>query len=173
MRKGGVDLRYNKIRKFDTANGPGIRSSLFVAGCTHRCKGCFNEAYQSFSSGEEWTDKVRDGFIEHLNAGIVKGVTILGGEPFDQIQDEDLFELLKTIRKETHCDIWIYSGYTLEQILKNEKRRKILEQCDVLVDGPFVETLKDLKLRFRGSSNQRVINIPETLIKGEVVLVEL
>lgn len=167
-----IELRYNKIRKYDVANGPGIRSTLFVAGCTHRCKGCFNKAYQSFESGEQWTAEVSDEFIKHLNESIVKGVTILGGEPFEQIMDDDLLNLLKRIKNETVCDIWIYSGYTIEQLQKNAKQNELLKVCDVLVDGPFVESLKDLKLKFRGSSNQRIIDIQKTLKMNEICLLE-
>lgn len=165
-------LRYNKIRKYDVANGPGIRSTLFVAGCSHRCRGCFNEEYQSFESGEEWTNEIAEQFIEHLKSSVVKGVTILGGEPFEQIMDDDLLDLLKRIKEETECDIWIYSGYTFEQLQRNDKQRAILEVCDVLVDGPFVDTLKNLKLKFRGSSNQRIIDIKETKRTGNICLLE-
>lgn len=166
-------MRYNKIRKYDVANGTGIRSTLFVAGCTHRCKGCFNEEYQSFSSGEPWTSEVEEALLQHLKESTVQGITILGGEPLDQIQDDDLVTLLRRIRLETTCDIWIYSGYTFEQLMRNEKQREILKECDVLVDGPFVESLKDLKLRFRGSSNQRLIELKPTFESGEIKLLKI
>ena len=107
-----------------------------------------------------------------MKSSVVKGVTILGGEPFEQIMDDDLLDLLKRIKEETECDIWIYSGYTFEQLQRNDKQRAILEVCDVLVDGPFVDTLKNLKLKFRGSSNQRIIDIKETKRTGNICLLE-
>ncbi|MDE5978026.1 MAG: anaerobic ribonucleoside-triphosphate reductase activating protein [Turicibacter sp.] len=165
-------MYYAQIRKFDIANGPGIRSSLFVSGCTHGCKGCFNQAYQHFRYGQVWTKEVEDQFINHLNTPNVRGVTILGGEPMDQVQDQDLLYLVKRIKKETTQTIWIYSGYTFEEIVAHEKRYAILKVCDVLVDGRFIEELKDLNLRFRGSKNQRIIDIKKSLAEEKVCLFE-
>ena len=156
-------MHYAQIRKYDTANGPGIRSSLFVSGCTHKCKGCFNEAYKDFHYGNEWTKQIEDEFIEMISDSKVKGVTIIGGEPMDQIHDDDLLHLVRRIKEEVEKNIWIYSGYTYEQILQHDKRREILSFCDTLVDGLFVMKRKDLKLKFRGSSNQRVIDIQKSL----------
>ena len=165
-------MYYAQIRKFDTANGVGIRSSLFVSGCTHCCKGCFNQDYKNFRHGHLWTKEVEDEFITHLHDPNVHGVTILGGEPMDQIRDCDLLNLLKRIKRETNQSIWIYSGYTYEEILTHPKTRELLKQCDVLVDGPFVEELKSLKLKFRGSSNQRIIDVQKSLEVGHACLLE-
>ena len=158
-------MNYAQIRKYDTANGPGIRSSLFVAGCTHNCPGCFNQDYMKFNYGTTWSQAIEEKFITDLQEPQIKGVTILGGEPMDQINDDDLFNLLKRIKAETGKNIWLYSGYTFEQITTHAKRRSILEFCDVLVDGLFVEELKNLKLRFKGSSNQRIIDVQKSLTK--------
>jgi len=165
-------MYYAQIRKYDTANGPSIRSSLFVSGCTQKCKGCFNEDYRNFRYGKKWNAKVEDEFIEMLRDNQIKGVTIIGGEPMDQIHDDDLLNLVKRIKNEIGKNIWIYSGYTYEQILQHEKRKEILSFCDALVDGLFVMELKDLKLKFRGSSNQRIIDIQKTLAGNEVQLLE-
>ncbi len=165
-------MYYAQIRKFDTANGVGIRSSLFVSGCTHGCKGCFNQDYKHFRYGRMWTKEIEDEFIAHLHNPNVHGVTILGGEPMDQIRDYDLLNLLKRIKRETKQNIWIYSGYTFEEILAHPRTRELLKQCDVLVDGPFVQELKSLKLRFRGSSNQRIIDVKKSLESGHVCLLE-
>ena len=163
---------YAQIRKFDTANGVGIRSSLFVSGCTHRCEGCFNQEYKHFKYGHPWTKEVEDKFINHLMNQNVHGVTILGGEPMDQVKDNDLLDLVKRIKNETKKGIWIYSGYTYEEIMAHPKTRAILSYCDVLVDGPFIESLKSLNLRFKGSSNQRIIDIQTSLEKKKVCLLE-
>ena len=165
-------MYYAQIRKYDTANGPNIRSSLFVSGCTHKCEGCFNEDYRNFRYGNEWTPDICDEFIEMIKDPQIKGVTIIGGEPMDQIQDDDLLNLVKRIKEETGKNIWIYSGYTYEQILQHEKRKEILSFCDALVDGLFVLELKNLKLKFRGSSNQRIIDIQKSLVGGEVQLLK-
>lgn len=162
-----------QIRKFDVANGPGIRSTLFVAGCTLRCPHCFNESYQSFKAGEPWTTEVEADFLAHLANDRIKGVTILGGEPLDQIMDDQLLNLLTRIKHETGKSIWIYSGHLYEDLIQHPKRRAILEVCDVLVDGPFIMEQKNLKLKFRGSENQRIIDLPETLKTGEVILKEI
>ena len=163
-------MYYAQIRKYDTANGPGIRSSLFVSGCTHNCQGCFNREFMKFNYGKVWTKEVADEFIEMITDPQVKGVTILGGEPMDQIQDDDLLKLLKRIKEETRKDIWLYSGYTYEQIMQHKLRKEMLFLCDVLVDGLFVEELKNLKLKFKGSSNQRIIDIKQSTAKNKVMI---
>ena len=164
-------MNFAQIRKYDVANGPGIRTTIFVTGCTHKCHNCFNEDYQDFDFGDPWTPKETDEVIEDLNLDEVKGLTILGGEPFQN--EVDLLQVLRDIKKEVQKDIWIFSGYTYEEILKDEDKKKLLEECDVLVDGRFVEALKDLSLRFRGSSNQRIIDVQKSLESNEVVLFDL
>ncbi len=165
-------MYYAQIRKFDTANGTGIRSTLFVSGCTHKCKGCFNQDYKHFRYGHPWTKEIEDKFIEHIKNPNVHGVTILGGEPMDQVRDNDLKDLVCRIKEETGQNIWIYSGYTFEEIMMHKKTKEILKYCDILVDGPFIEEQKDLRLRFKGSKNQRIIDVQKTLSEGKVTLLE-
>ena len=165
-------MYYAQIRKFDTANGTGIRSTLFVSGCTHKCKGCFNQDYKHFRYGHPWTKEIEDKLIEHIKNPNVHGVTILGGEPMDQVRDNDLKDLVCRIKEETGQNIWIYSGYTFEEIMMHKKTKEILKYCDVLVDGPFIEEQKDLRLRFKGSKNQRIIDVQKTLSEGKVTLLE-
>ncbi|BEH91653.1 MAG: anaerobic ribonucleoside-triphosphate reductase activating protein [Turicibacter sp.] len=165
-------MYYAQIRKFDTANGTGIRSTLFVSGCTHKCKGCFNQDYKHFRYGHPWTKEIEDKFIEHIKNPNVHGVTILGGEPMDQVRDTDLKDLVCRIKEETGQNIWIYSGYTFEEIMMHKKTKEILKYCDILVDGPFIEEQKDLRLRFKGSKNQRIIDVQKTLSEGKVTLLE-
>ncbi len=165
-------MYYAQIRKFDTANGTGIRSTLFVSGCTHKCKGCFNQDYKHFCYGHPWTKEIEDKFIEHIKNPNVHGVTILGGEPMDQVRDNDLKDLVCRIKEETGQNIWIYSGYTFEEIMMHKKTKEILKYCDILVDGPFIEEQKDLRLRFKGSKNQRIIDVQKTLSEGKVTLLE-
>ena len=164
-------MNFAQIRKYDVANGPGIRTTIFVTGCTHKCPNCFNEEYQDFNFGNPWTRKETDEVIEDLKLDEVKGLTVLGGEPFQN--EVDLLQVLRDIKKEVQKEIWIFSGYTYEEILKDDNKKKLLEECDVLVDGRFVEALKDLSLRFRGSSNQRIIDIKKSLAAKEVVLFDL
>ena len=165
-------MHYAQIRKYDIANGPGIRSSLFVSGCSQKCEGCFNEEYKDFRYGNKWTREVEDQFMEMIQEPQIKGITILGGEPMDQIHDDDLLGLVKRIKNETGKNIWIYSGYTYEQILQHEMRKEILSFCDALVDGLFVLVRKDLKLKFRGSSNQRIIDVQASLASNEIQLLK-
>lgn len=160
-------MNYAQIRKYDVANGTGIRTVIFVTGCTHNCRNCFNKDYQDFNYGEVWTDAETEKVIEYLEDDNVSGLTLLGGEP---MQNLDLIEVLKSVRARVNKPIWVYSGYTYEEILENKKRTELLELCDVLIDGRFVEELKDLKLKFRGSSNQRIIDVKKSLEQGKVVL---
>ncbi|MDU3457990.1 MAG: anaerobic ribonucleoside-triphosphate reductase activating protein [Peptoniphilus sp.] len=164
-------MNFAQIRKYDVANGPGIRTTIFVTGCTHKCPNCFNEEYQDFNFGNPWTRKETDEVIEDLKLDEVKGLTVLGGEPFQN--EVDLLQVLRDIKKEVQKEIWIFSGYTYEEILKDQDKKKLLEECDVLVDGRFVEALKDLSLRFRGSSNQRIIDVKKSLEANKVVLFDL
>lgn len=161
-------MYYAQMRKYDIANGLGIRATLFVSGCRHKCSGCFNEAYQDFEYGTLWDEEAETTFMSYVKDKNVNGVSILGGEPMQQ--DNHLQELLKRIKEETGKHIWIYSGNTYEQILQDTHKKEILQYCDVLVDGPFIEALKDLKLKFRGSSNQRIIDVQASLKAGSVIL---
>lgn len=163
-------MRYEKIRKFDVSNAPGVRSTLFVTGCTHDCKGCFNKELQDFGAGELWTQEDEDNFVSYVKNDNVVGVNILGGEPMQQVMDDCLPNLLKRVKEETGKNIWLWSGYLLEQILEDEKRRKILEYVDVLVDGRFDIDKRNINLKYRGSENQRVIDVKKTLMSDSVVL---
>lgn len=160
-------MRFAQIRKFDVANGPGIRTTIFVSGCTHNCPGCFNKEYQNFRYGDVWTQKQTEEVISYLKEDSVSGLSLLGGEPFQSAKD--LAEVVKEIKKETDKNIWVYSGYIFEDIIKDEDMLDLLSVCDVLVDGLFVEELKDLTLKFRGSSNQRIIDIKRSLEDKEPV----
>ncbi|MGY5238830.1 anaerobic ribonucleoside-triphosphate reductase activating protein [Clostridium tertium] len=166
-------MNYSKIRKFDVSNGPGIRTTLFVSGCTNNCEGCFNKDLQDFNYGDKWTKETEEEFIGYVKNPNVKGVNILGGEPMEQIQDKDLFNLLKRIKEETKKSIWLWSGYLYEDIIKNENRLSILSLVDVLIDGRFEIDKRNISLKYRGSSNQRVIDVLKSLEKKEVVEIQL
>ena len=159
-------MNYGQIRKYDIANGPGIRTSIFVTGCSLNCKNCFNKDYQNPSFGNPWTEKEDELIISYLSDPNVSGLTILGGEPFENTHG--LISLLKKIN--TNKSIWIYSGYTYEYLIKNYKTLELLKLVDVLVDGPFIEGLKDLNLYYRGSRNQRIIDVKESLLNDELIL---
>lgn len=161
-------MRYGQIRKYDIANGPGIRTSIFVTGCSLNCKNCFNKEYQDPNFGKKWTSETSNEIIDYLSKDEVAGLTILGGEPFENA--EELTLIIKDIKKHTDKSIWIYSGYTFEKILKDPILKRLLEEVDVLVDGPFIEEMKDLKLKFRGSSNQRIIDVKKSLTNNSVIL---
>ncbi|MPM04701.1 Anaerobic ribonucleoside-triphosphate reductase-activating protein [bioreactor metagenome] len=162
-------MNYAKIRKFDVSNGPGVRTTLFVSGCTNNCEGCFNKDLQNFNYGDKWTKEIEDKFIEYVKNTNINGVNILGGEPMDQIKDKDLYNLLKRIKDETKKDIWLWSGYLYEDILKNEDRMAMLSFVDVLVDGRFEINKRNISLKYRGSSNQRVIDIPKSIENRGIV----
>lgn len=161
-------MNYGQIRKYDVANGEGIRTSIFVTGCNHHCKGCFNEEYQDFDFGEKWTDKETREVIEDLKLQEVSGLTLIGGEPMEH--PHELKEIVKKIKREVDKSIWVYSGFTYEKILEDEEKLALLKKCDILVDGLFIEKELDLSLRFRGSRNQRVIDIQKSLANGEVTI---
>ena len=163
-------MKYGQIRKFDVANGPGIRTSFFVTGCHANCKNCFNKEYMNPDFGNLWTDKQTQEIISYLKMDEIEGLTILGGEPFEST--EDLIEIVKKIRKESDKSIWIFSVFLYEILLNIEKAKELLSMCDVLVDGLFVEELKDLKLKFKGSSNQRTIDIKKSLENKKVILLD-
>ena len=172
-------MNYATIKNCDIANGPGVRISLFVSGCTHRCKGCFNEVAWDFNYGQPFTQETVEMILEMMAPSYIKGITLLGGEPFEPQNQPALLELVKRIRqKYPDKSIWAFSGYLYEKDILAGRlgdpaiTRAFLEHIDVLVDGPFVESLKDLSLRFRGSSNQRLIDVKRSLAEGQTILWE-
>lgn len=169
-------LNYANIKDFDIANGPGIRISLFVSGCTHHCKGCFNKEAWDFDYGQPFTQETIEQIIQMLKPAYVKGLTLLGGEPFEPQNQGAIVELLRRVKAEyPQKSIWAFSGYLFDKDILSgrlgdwEITKEYLSYLDVLVDGPFIEDKKDLMLRFRGSSNQRLIDVPKSLACGSVV----
>lgn len=162
-------MNYAQIRHYDVANGPGVRASIFVSGCTHNCKNCFNKEAQDFNYGNLYTKEVEDKFMKYVLDDNTKGISILGGEPLMQTMDDSLLNLLKRIKKETNKEIWLWSGYTYEEAILSEKRKEILNYVDVLVDGRFEEENKSLLIKFRGSTNQRIIDLNKTRKEGKIV----
>lgn len=172
-------MNYGEIKKCDIANGEGVRVSLFVSGCTHHCKGCFNRDTWDFSYGKEYTAETQEEILKALAPDYINGLSLLGGEPFEPQNQQVLVDLLREVRKQYPLkNIWCYTGYLFDRELLTQSRARceytdeMLSMIDVLVDGEFVEELKDIRLLFRGSSNQRVINVTESLETGEVVLWE-
>lgn len=163
-------MNYAQIRKYDIANGPGVRTTIFLTGCTLNCKNCFNKEYQNFHFGKVFDDKAFEEVMDCLSDANISGLSVLGGEPFDNL--EGLKEFISKVRANSEKDIWIYSGYTFEELLEKDGAMDVLKNIDVLVDGRFVEDLKDLKLKFRGSSNQRIIDMKRTLEEDEILLMD-
>ena len=164
-------MNYANIKHHDVANGPGIRVSLFVSGCTHHCKGCFNAEAWSFTYGEPFTQQTVEEILLALQPAYIQGLSLLGGEPFEPENQPAVLDLVRQVRAAyPEKDIWAYSGYTLEQL--QTLAPELLAQITVLVDGPFVEAKKNLSLRFRGSENQRLIDVPASLAAGKTVLWE-
>ena len=172
-------MNYATIKNCDIANGPGVRVSLFVSGCTHHCKGCFNQEAWDFHFGKPFTQETIDRILAMLAPGYIRGLTLLGGEPFEPENQGPIVELLRQVKaKFPEKNVWAFSGYLFDRDILPGKlgdpaiTREYLGYLDVLVDGPFVEAKKDLALRFRGSSNQRLIDVPKTLKEGKIVLWE-
>lgn len=170
-------MYYGEIKNRDIANGTGVRVTLFVSGCTNRCKNCFQPQTWDFEYGRPFTEETEDYIAKLMNFDYISGLTVLGGEPFEPSNQKALLPFLKKIKKlYPEKDIWMFSGFTLEEMSKAGSRpncevtEDILKIIDVLVDGRFVEELKDITLRFRGSSNQRLIDMKETQKQGTVVL---
>lgn len=176
-------MRYAQIRSMDISNGEGVGVSLFVQGCPFHCFGCFNSETWNFDGGKEWTEETEDKFMKLIDRPYIKRISFLGGEPLAEQNLDDILSLIKEIRisfpKKT---IWLYTGYSYSKIfrgqssclakegLNNFKRRKIITNVDVVVDGEYIDEQKDLTLKWRGSKNQRVIDVQQTLKQGKVVL---
>ena len=167
-------MNYATIKNCDIANGPGVRVSLFVSGCTHRCPGCFNEVAWDFDYGQPFTQETIDSIVDMLRPSYVRGLTLLGGEPFEPRNQGAIVELLRQIKKELpQKSIWAFSGFLFDKDILSGRLgdcSEYLSYLDVLVDGPFVEAKKNLSLRFRGSENQRLIDVPASLRSGEIIL---
>ena len=167
-------MNYSVIKAVDIADGPGVRVSLFVSGCTHHCKGCFQPETWSFSYGEPFTEETQEQLLALLRPDYIRGLTLLGGEPFEPDNQRALLPFLRRLRAELpHKDIWCYSGYTLDQLQGESRARcevtdEMLSMIDVLVDGRFEKDKKNLNLRFRGSANQRVIDLKQTQKTGQI-----
>ena len=178
-------MNYAALKTYDTANGPGVRVSLFVSGCEHYCKDCFNSVAWDFNYGEEFTEETLHRIIEAMTKSWIYGITILGGEPMNPKNVIEVSKIIARIRCSfPNKTIWVYSGYTLEELMNRYQSMfidpnvdqevayatgYILKNIDVLVDGKFVAEKKDLKLRFRGSSNQRIIDMKKYMETGEIV----
>lgn len=169
-------MYYATIKKVDIANGIGVRVSLFVSGCTHHCPECFNEIAWDFHYGEEFTDQTIDDLIELMRQPHIQGLSLLGGEPMEPVNQEGLLPLLQRMHQELpNKDVWCYTGYFLEDILKGGRAHcsvsdELLSYIDVLVDGPFILAEKNIRLKFRGSNNQRVIDMNQTRKEKKIVL---
>lgn len=169
-------MNYGAIKKCDIANGVGVRTVLFVSGCTHHCKGCFQPETWNFDYGEKYTKETEDEIIESLRPNYVDGITLLGGEPFEPENQRELVKLLRRIKKELpQKTVWSFSGYTYEELTGDsravcEVTNEMLSMLDVLVDGEFVEAKRNISLRFRGSENQRLIDMNKTRKEGKIVL---
>lgn len=169
-------MYYSEIKDCDVANGVGVRVSLFVSGCTHHCKGCFNAETWDFSHGRPFTRETENRLLEMLDKTYISGLTLLGGEPFERSNQQGLLPFLRRMRQTLpQKTIWAFSGYTWEELTGQSRARceetdEILSLLDVLVDGEFVEEEKDISLRFRGSANQRILDVSTSLKKGAPVL---
>lgn len=172
-------MNYSTIKTHDTANGHGIRVSLFVSGCLHHCKGCFNPETWDFCYGKKYTEEVEESVLKACEHEYIKGLSVLGGEPFEKANQKDVCHTIcKFKEKFPDKDVWCYSGWLFDVDMKpggkvyTEWTDKILQNIDYLVDGEFIEDLKNLRLKFRGSSNQRVIDVKKSLKTGKTVVVD-
>ena len=172
-------MNYANIKEHDTANGTGIRVSVFVSGCSHHCKGCFNPETWDFCYGEKWTGDVEERVLKACQPSYIRGLSLLGGEPFEKANQKDVCHLIKRFKEDyPDKDIWCYSGYLFDvDMIEGGKvwtewTRDMLSNIDYLVDGEFVECLKNLKLKFRGSSNQRIIDVKKSLKELKTVTID-
>lgn len=161
-------MRYNKVRKMDISNGPGVRVSIFMQGCTFNCKNCFNPETHDFMGGEEFTEDTINEVLKLCENEHVEGLSILGGEPMHPINIEGTTELAKKFKEKfPNKNLWVWTGFLFDKDLQN---KEVLKYIDVLVDGQYVDELRDPRLKYNGSSNQRVIDVQDSLKNGKVVL---
>ena len=170
-------MYYSEIKNCDIANGPGVRVTLFVSGCTHHCEGCFNEMTWDFDYGNPFDESAEKKILDYLAPDYIAGLTLLGGEPLEYVNWQALLPFVQTVKKKyPGKDIWCYTGYRFEEdILRKfcgqwDQMREFLSYIDVIVDGEFIQEQKDISLQFRGSANQRIIQVQESLRSGETVL---
>ena len=172
-------MNYATIKWCDIANGEGVRVSLFVSGCTHHCKNCFNEVAWDFSYGNSFDEETQEKILKELDPDYIAGLSLLGGEPFEPQNQEGLLPFVKRVKEAyPNKTIWCYTGFILNPkkgiLMEKHKNtpftKELMKLIDVLVDGPYIEELKDIRLKFRGSSNQRVIDVKKTLESKKIVL---
>ena len=181
-------MRYSSMRNLDISNGEGVGVSLFVQGCPFHCKNCFNSDTWNFNGGKEWTEETKNKFMEFINRPYIKRISILGGEPLAKQNLDEVLSLIKEIREKylisfPEKTIWLYTGYELSEIVKQEqyekvsdipnvwsKRWEIIKLCNVVVDGRYIDEQKDLTLKWRGSKNQQVIDVKQSLAQNKIVL---
>lgn len=170
-------MNYADIKRIDVANGPGVRVSLFVSGCTHHCKGCFNQETWDFNYGNKFTENEIATIMDYLKPDYIKGLSLLGGEPFEYANQQGLLPLLRRFKSlYPNKDVWCYTGYDFEKDIKNKmmlnwnETNELIKYIDILVDGKFMEDRKDLSLRFRGSDNQRIIDVKKSLAENSIIL---
>ncbi len=160
-------MRYNKVRKMDISNGPGVRVSIFMQGCTFHCKNCFNPETHDFMGGEEFTEDTIDQVLKLCENANVEGLSILGGEPMHPMNIEGTTELAKKFKEKfPNKNLWVWTGFLLDRDLQN---KEVLKYIDVLVDGQYVDELRDPRLKYNGSSNQRVIDVQNSVKQGKVI----
>lgn len=169
-------MNYVDIKKIDVANGEGVRVSVFVSGCNHHCKGCFNQCAWDFNYGKEFSEKEEQQIIDYMNHDYISGLSLLGGEPLEPRNQEGLLPLVKKVKEKfPNKNIWCYTGFDFEKDVvgkmakDNETTRELLKYIDVIVDGKFEEDKRDLKLQFRGSSNQKIVDVKKSLQTGKVI----
>lgn len=169
-------MNYANIKYYDIANGEGVRVSLFVSGCSHRCQNCFNPETWNFEYGKPYTKLTEDEIIKALSHNHISGLTLLGGEPMEPVNQIELLNLAKKVKSiYPQKTIWCYTGFTFDELLNNSRARtkiidEILSYIDILVDGRFEIDKKDITLRFKGSSNQRIIDVKESLKQNKIIL---
>lgn len=172
-------MNYAAIKQADVANGPGVRVTLFVSGCTHHCKGCFNSEAWDFDYGDEFTQETQEEILRLLQPDYITGLTLLGGEPMEPVNQEGLLPLIRKVRERLpQKSIWCFTGYDFERDILGKMfssldvTRELVSLFDVMVDGPFIEEKKNLRLKFRGSENQRILDVKRSLKAGAAVWCE-
>ena len=164
-------MNYEKIDRCSVSNGLGVRTVLWISGCNIHCKNCHNQSTWDFDSGIPFTEETMQELLYDLSKPYIKGCTLSGGHPLDPHNAPKVLEIVKRVKMVyPNKDIWIYSGYVWEDIIKDDILKEILKRTDVLVDGAYVDELRDISLAFRGSSNQRIIDVPKSLEQNKVIL---